>query len=321
MKHEDHSTKHGPIDPFQDWGFKYLFGREQNKDLLIGFLNLLLEPEVRLQDITYLNTELLADRAELRRCVVDVLCTDTAGDRYLVEMQNLAQADIGERLLYYACRLIDQMGQHRKEWKYGKIRKVYAICLMNFTYEPEPSLRNDFQLRDPTGEKLFSDRLSIITLQIPCLRARNASDFRKSYEILLYLLESMSKQMSTTEELLAEIDALDCVPEESKAIFRRVVTASFDMSKITMKEWREYEIERDYYLRTVGSLRDGREEGRKEGREEGRKEGREEGLAEGLARGRKEEKLEIARAMKENGVDAAFIAKCTGLSEEETGNL
>ena len=305
MKHGEHPTKHGPIDPFQDWGFKYLFGREQNKDLLIGFLNLLLEPEVRIQDIAYLNTELLADRAELRRCVVDVLCTDTVGDRYLVEMQNLAQPDIRERLLYYACRLIDQMGQHQKEWKYGKIRKVYAICLMNFTYESEPSLRNDFQLRNPTGAKLFSDRLSIITLQLPCLHAQNASDYRKSYEILLYLLESMSKQMATTEELLAEIEALDCVPEESKAIFRRVVTASFDMSKITLKEWHEYEIERDYYLRTMGSLRAGREEGR------------EEGLAEGLSKGRKEGLLEAARAMKANGADIDFIAKCTGLSSEE----
>ena len=127
----------------------------------------------------------------------------------------------------------------------------------------------------------------------------------------------MSKQMSTTEELLAEIDALDCVPEESKEIFRRVVTASFDMSKITMKEWREYEIERDYYLRTVGSLRDGREEGRKEGRKEGLAEGRKEGLAEG----RRERNLEIAKAMKDKGAEAAFIAECTGLSEEELSNL
>ena len=40
------NVRRGPINPFIDWGFKYVFGREENKDLLTGFLNLLLEPEV-----------------------------------------------------------------------------------------------------------------------------------------------------------------------------------------------------------------------------------------------------------------------------------
>ena len=35
-----------PINPFADWGFKYTFGREENKDLVIGFLNLLLPQEI-----------------------------------------------------------------------------------------------------------------------------------------------------------------------------------------------------------------------------------------------------------------------------------
>ena len=78
----------GPINPFTDWGFKYIFGREENKDLLKGFLNLLLESEVKIRDIHYLNTELLGYRPELKRCVVDVLATDEEGNRYLIEMQN-----------------------------------------------------------------------------------------------------------------------------------------------------------------------------------------------------------------------------------------
>ncbi|MEA2098826.1 MAG: PD-(D/E)XK nuclease family transposase, partial [Campylobacterota bacterium] len=31
------------IDPFTDFGFKWLFGTEENKELLISFLNDLLE--------------------------------------------------------------------------------------------------------------------------------------------------------------------------------------------------------------------------------------------------------------------------------------
>ena len=59
MENTNRLVRRGPINPFVDRGFKYVFGREENKDLLMGFLNFLLEPEVCFRDIRYLNTELL----------------------------------------------------------------------------------------------------------------------------------------------------------------------------------------------------------------------------------------------------------------------
>ena len=49
--------------------------------------------------------------------------------------------------------------------------------------------------------------------------------------------------------------------------------------------------------------------------------GKAEGLAEGEAKGKTEEKLNIARNMKEKGADVAFIAECTGMSVEEIEKL
>ena len=112
MNAKENMTRKGPINPFTDWGFKYIFGREENKDLLMGFLNVLLESEVTIRDLRYLNTELLGYHSELKRCVVDVLATDEEGNRYLIEMQNATDHDIRQRLVYYACRLVDQMGEH-----------------------------------------------------------------------------------------------------------------------------------------------------------------------------------------------------------------
>ena len=72
MENTEQTSKKRPINPFVDWGFKYVFGRDENKDLMIGFLNLLLEPEVKIKEISYLNPEILGDNPELKRCVVDV---------------------------------------------------------------------------------------------------------------------------------------------------------------------------------------------------------------------------------------------------------
>ena len=45
------------INPFTDYGFKFLFGREVEKELLIDFLNDLLSGEHVITDIQFLNNE------------------------------------------------------------------------------------------------------------------------------------------------------------------------------------------------------------------------------------------------------------------------
>ena len=288
------TVKRGPIDPFIDWGFKFVFGREENKDLLIGFLNLLLEPDVLIEEISYINTELTSDNPDLKRCVVDVLATDKDGNRYLVEMQKASDATMRQRLVYYACRLIDQMSRHDKEWNYGQIRRVYAICLMNFTYERNPMLRNDFQLRSPDGVRLFSDLLTIIPLQLPCIQAKTVAECRKSYEVLLFLLRSMHTRMKTNEELLAEVESMN-LPEQLKETFRRVINTV--ESELTEDQWRDYELDLEKYQRTMSEFRTARQEGREEA------------------------KLEIARAMLQKGLSLEVIAECTKLSPTEISAL
>ena len=45
------------INPFTDYGFKKIFGQEVSKELLIEFLNDLLEGERVITDLTFLNNE------------------------------------------------------------------------------------------------------------------------------------------------------------------------------------------------------------------------------------------------------------------------
>jgi len=49
------------INPFTDLGFKKLFGTEVNKELLIEFLNDLLEGERSVTDVTFLNKEIMPE--------------------------------------------------------------------------------------------------------------------------------------------------------------------------------------------------------------------------------------------------------------------
>ncbi len=57
------------INPYTDFGFKKLFGTELSKELLISFLNALLQDEQTVKDVTYLNTEHLGTQEIDRRAV------------------------------------------------------------------------------------------------------------------------------------------------------------------------------------------------------------------------------------------------------------
>lgn len=76
------------INPFTDVGFKRIFGQEINKDLLIDFLNALLEGEKRVKDIRFLDKELLPEYENDRSLIYDIYCTDENGEQFIVEMQN-----------------------------------------------------------------------------------------------------------------------------------------------------------------------------------------------------------------------------------------
>ncbi len=67
------------ILPYTDFGFKHLFGSEPNKDLLISFLNALLQGEQVITDLTYLNNEHLGATQWERKAIFDVYCKNDKG--------------------------------------------------------------------------------------------------------------------------------------------------------------------------------------------------------------------------------------------------
>lgn len=81
------------IDPLSDPGFKILFGRESSKDILIGFLNMLLGKELKdpIVNVTHLDKEKVKEQTSERSILYDIHCETSSGHRIIVEMQNNAQ--------------------------------------------------------------------------------------------------------------------------------------------------------------------------------------------------------------------------------------
>ena len=101
------------INPFTDYGFKLIFGREVSKDLLIEFLNDLLEGERVITDLQFLNNEQLPLYPEGRGIIYDVYCTTDTGEKIIVEMQEPYAKQLQRTLdlLFIACHHQSRKGR------------------------------------------------------------------------------------------------------------------------------------------------------------------------------------------------------------------
>ena len=291
------------IKPYLDWSFKYMFGTEESKSNLIGFLNLMLAPDSEIVDLQFMNNESLPAGPNMKGCVFDIICKDTNGDRFLIEVQTSQSVNIVDRIIYYTCRLIDRMGKRGSEWDYKDIKRVYSICLMTFTFEQDPKLRHDIQLYDIEEHKVFSDKINIILLQLPCLKAGSMAECNANYEFLLYLLREMQNSMKTVEQLKKEV-AETKLPQATKELFYKVLDTA-DESRLSESQRMRYESDLKNYMDTMSCIEFAEIKGKAEGR----------------AEGKAEEKAAIAKSMKEKGIAASLIAECTGIPEDVIAQL
>lgn len=294
------------IDPWTDWGFKHIFGREASKDVLINFLNSLLEGERVITDVHYMNNEREPEQMEMRKIVYDIYCKTDTGEHIIVEMQNRWQEHFSDRALFYMSESIVKQAQKGNKWNFN-LTAVYGIFFVNFTIDKKDTEHfcKDIALIDKRTGKVFSKKFRQIYIEIPRFRKEKA-DCDNFFEYWIYNLVNMKE--------LNEISFKD-----KDAIFGRLEQIA-SQANLSKEERAQYEYEWKVYNDYFNTLESGEKKARAEGLEKGMAEGLEKGMAEGLEKGMEkgaeQKNLENARKMKEKGISFDVIADITGLSVE-----
>ena len=177
------------INPFTDFGFKRIFGQEISKEILIDFLNLLLNGEQRIVSLRFKNPELQPDIKDKRRVVFDLYCESDNGTEFIVEMQAARQEFFYDRGLYYQSRALAEQGNKGKDWQYD-LKPVYGIFFMDFIMHENSKFRTDVALMDMETGKVFNNRLRQIFLEMPRF-TKEANECINDYERWLYLIKNM----------------------------------------------------------------------------------------------------------------------------------
>ena len=285
------------IDPFTDFGFKWLFGNEKHKNILIKFLNDLIDDlKAPIVAIQYRNLEKLGLNILDRTAVFDIYCTDTNGDHFIVELQRSRQKYFKDRSVYYTSFPIQEQAQ-KGDWDY-KLDKVYFIALLEFNMDDSEHYIKKVSLHDEYTKEKFYDKLTYYYIETKKFK-KTEKELSTKLDEWLYILNNM-------------IDLVD-IPQfvkDDETIKEFFDTAEF--LKLSKDEQFSYQQDLKARLDYINVMRYAKEEAKKEGREEGREEG--------VKKGEKQKAITIAKNLLDV-LDIETISLKTGLSVKEIEKL
>lgn len=299
------------VNPYTDFGFKWLFGTEVNKDLLIGFLNALLNLEHPIKDITYHNPEKLGDTVDDRKAVFDVYCESENGEHFIVEMQKAIQKFFIDRSIYYASFPIREQAERGRYWNF-ELAPVYTVGVLDFVFdETDPNYyHHEVKLMDVKRKTVVYDKLTFVYLEMP--------KFNKPITECVTFLD---KWMFVLKNL---VNLLNRPAELQDRVFHKLFETA-EVARFSPTQRAEYEESLKIYRDLTNVVDTAHEKGVIEGLEKGLKKGLEQGREQGLEQGRMEgeynKAVEIARRLLDAKVDANLIAAASGLSVDEINNL
>jgi hypothetical protein len=277
-----------------DWAIKRLLRNKADFSVLEGFLSELLKEDVQIQNILESESNQQLDSDKYNR--VDILVKNSKGELVIIEIQNQNEYDYFHRMSYGTSKAITEYISIGEPYK--NIKKVYSINIVYF----DLGQGNDYVYHGKT------DFIGI----------------HKADKLLL-----SAKQ---TELLGGKVEPAQIFPE----YYVIKVNQFDDIAKDTLDQWVYYlknnEIKDDFTAKGITQAKelwrvDSLAEDEQKNYSQHLKDLRNEASRiltlkiDAEDRVKKERDLQIAKNLKENGVDIILIMKSTGLSKEEIGKL
>jgi predicted transposase/invertase (TIGR01784 family) len=271
------------LNPRIDIAFKKIFGSEDNKDLLISFINSVVSFDDQVVDIEVLNPFVAENYINDKFSILDIKAKDSQGKLFDIEVQICKESDYEKRSLYYWSKLYSEQQ-----------RKTIAIHVLNFTYFPHlENYRNKFIITEETSQKRFFNDFTIYTVELSKFERKNKS------EDLTSLLPKIKTGLDRWAAFLTKAAILD-----RKKLPKELAGTPIEKALTVLTTFSLAGTDRDLYedhlkwLRMEASA-----------------------ICQSKAEGKAEKAQEIAKKCLEQKMSISAISAITGLTEEESYSL
>jgi predicted transposase/invertase (TIGR01784 family) len=269
-------------DVKNDIAFRKIFGNENKKEVLVSFLNAILDFEGnhKITDITILNPYQLPKFRDGKATIIDVKAKDRSGREFIVEMQVADALGFSKRVLYYTSQgYVTQID--RGEF-YDKLNPTIFIGILDFAISKNPKYLNRHRILDvETGERIMED-MEFNFIELPKFNIER-KDLKTLVEKWVFFIK--------------EAETLEVIPDEMDDAGLR---SAFEQANI--QTWSQEEIDAYDYA----GLRETEDRLR---------------LEKARADAIKDNQLKIAGQMKIKGMDINIISEVTGLTNEEINEI
>ncbi len=283
------------LDPKNDVAFRRIFGTEKNKDILIHFINDILELKEgdRIKEVTFLPTIQIPEIASKKQSTVDVLCKNENGEQIIIEMQVSPQEGFEKRAQYYAAKAYSrQLNKGKEEGaRYIDLKAVIFIAISDtIIFKDKLFYKSDHIILDKESFAHDLKDFSFTFIELPKFKITNIDLLTNIIEKWCFFFKNADQ---TSEADMYKLIGPDLVIERAYEELNQ-----FNWSEVELLTY-EREIKRimdnraseDYMLKQAES----------------------QGMERGKAEGKAEKARDVARAMLLEGDSIEKINRITDL--------
>ncbi len=285
-----------------DWAIKRLLRNKANAAVLEGFVSVLLNEKCTI--LEFLESEGNQESSSDKYNRVDIKAKNSNDEIIIIEVQVSKYQHYIERMLYGVSKAITEMISLGDD--YDKIRKVYSINILYFDFgQGKDYIYHGKSELIGIHDK---DRLMLTKKEEDDLEEKKKTQFPADSILPEYYIIRINNfneyAKSSLEEWISFLKS-STINNDTKTPGLVEAKRIMDYDSMTPEQKRAYRQHIDAYYNEKDAMESSFEDGYDKGK------------AEGID----QTKIEIARNMKNLGIDASVIAKSTGISESEIEKL
>jgi len=160
--------------PLYDFVFSFVFGNQKNIDNTKGFLKALLDiPDGDFSRLTVVNPSLKRYFKDGKDGIIDLKLTTESGKVIHIELQVEKTANLKNRMMYYASRMISDQLVVGED--YDELKQVISILICDHVLlEEEKYYINEYEMRNKQNNS-FTNLLRLYILELPKLPEKEDS--------------------------------------------------------------------------------------------------------------------------------------------------
>ncbi len=216
------------LDIKTDYAFKKVFGSEESKEILISFLNSIIEfnNNQKIKDLTILDPYNIPILKGMKDTFVDVKAKLEDDTKVIIEMQVLNHDGFEKRILYNTAKNYSQ--QLKEGENYHLLNPVIALTIVNFEMFEFDKYKSSFKLLEKENFTTYKDDIELIFIELP--------KFKKSLEECRDIEDKWLYFIKYSEDLTVVPKDID---KEIEDAYKIANTANYTVDELELQRKRK----------------------------------------------------------------------------------